>query len=209
MEVSVHDDGRAGPKSPPTPLLDVRTPRRFGDGTSVRQTSLFQPPPPHAHAHTPPHHCAYAPRHIVHCTPLAHAADRWRSVCTITDAPAQSRLKLRRSHVHPVPRVTPQSAPQCARLENWLSPCASRARLLYFSRAVGVPLTHTSQSPTLPIDEAQCAYDDGEVVVACAGDLARLARLAWLGRFWQKWSQYTKRARDEWVLGFLCFYVVV
>ena len=56
------------------------------------------------------------------------------------------------------------------RPENWLSPCASRARLLYFSRGVGVPLTHTSQSPTLPIDEAQCAYDDGEVVVACAGE---------------------------------------
>ena len=107
---------------------------------------------------------------------------------------------------------SPCHAPICATVrapENWLSPCASRARLLYFSRAVGVPLTHTSQSPTLPIDEAQCAYDDGEVVVACAGDLARLARLAWLGRFWQKWSQYTKRARDEWVLGFLCFYVVV
>ena len=52
--------------------------------------------------------------------------------------------------------------------------------MLYFSRAVGVPLTHTSQSPTLPIDEAQCAYDDGEVVVARAGDLARLVRLAGL-----------------------------
>ena len=47
---------------------------------------------------------------------------------------------------------------------------------MYFSRAVGVPLTHTAQLHTntlalaLPIDEAECAYDDGEVVRACAGD---------------------------------------
>ena len=47
---------------------------------------------------------------------------------------------------------------------------------MYFSRVVSVPLTHTAQLPTLPIDGAQCAYDDGEVVVACAGDLARLRR---------------------------------
>ena len=54
---------------------------------------------------------------------------------------------------------------------------------MYFSRAVGVHLTHTAQLQTVPIDEAQCAYDDGEVVVACAGDLVRLARLARLVRF--------------------------
>ena len=83
----------------------VPTPTSAWRRRSVRQTSLFQPPPPHAHAHTPPHHCAYAPRPVVHCTPLAHAADRWRSVCTMTDAPAQSHLGFRRSHV-----PTPTSA---------------------------------------------------------------------------------------------------
>jgi hypothetical protein len=92
------------------------------DGLATAQVSdrlRRSDPPPHAHARTPPHHCAYAPRHIVHCTPLAHAADRWRSVCTITDAPAQSRLKLRRSHVHYVPSLartlrSPCHAPVCA-----------------------------------------------------------------------------------------------
>ena len=90
------------------------------------------------HDHSPPHHCAYLSRPAVHCTPLAHAADRWRSVCTMTDAPAQSRLWLRRSHVHPVPRVTPQSAPLCSRLkiDFHLAPlahgcCTFRARLAH------------------------------------------------------------------------------
>ena len=69
-----------------------------------RQTPPFpRSPPPTttitSHDHSPPHHCAYPSRPIVHCTPLAHAADRWRSVCTMTDAPAQSHLRLRHSHV--------------------------------------------------------------------------------------------------------------
>jgi hypothetical protein len=44
---------------------------------------------------------------------------------------------------------------------------------MYLSRSAGI---QTAQSPTFPIPGAQCAYDDGEVVVACAGDLARLWR---------------------------------
>ena len=70
--------------------------------------------------------------------------------------------------------------------ENWLSPYASSARLMYFSRAVGIPLTHTAQLHTLPIDEAECAYDDGEVVRACAGDFKWLARHR-LMRLWVFW----------------------
>ena len=134
----------------------VRTPTSAWRRRSVRQTSLFQPPPPHAHAHTPPHHCAYAPRPVVHCTPLAHAADRWRSVCTMTDAPAQGRLWLRRSHVHPVPRVTPQSAPLCARLkiDFHLAPlahgcCTFRARLAYLLRTHPNRLRYPSMKPNV------------------------------------------------------------
>jgi hypothetical protein len=44
---------------------------------------------------------------------------------------------------------------------------------MYLSRSAGI---QTAQSPTLPIPGAECAYDDSEVVVACAGDLARLWR---------------------------------
>jgi hypothetical protein len=70
-------------------------------------------------------------------------------------------------------------APVCATQQTQMektSPCASRARLINFWRTVDVLFAHTARSPTLTVDGAQCAYDDDEVVVACAGDLARLRR---------------------------------
>ena len=121
----------------------VRTPTSAWRRRSVRQTSPFQPPPPHAHAHTPPHHCAYAPRPVVHCTPLAHAADRWRSVCTITDAPAQSRLQLRAARKYtpfPVSRPSLRHSARALKIDFHLAPLAHGC---YTFRAVLVYLLHT------------------------------------------------------------------
>ena len=112
------------------------------DGLATAQVSdrlRRSDPPPHAHARTPPHHCAYAPRHIVHCTPLAHAADRWRSVCTITDAPAQSRLQLRAARKYtpfPVSRPSLRHSARALKIDFHLAPlahgcCTFRARLAH------------------------------------------------------------------------------
>ena len=139
----MHDDGRAGPKSPLTPPL-ARAYFHVGLATAQCPTDFaVQLPPPHAHAHTPPHHCAYAPSPGVHCTPLAHAADRWRSVCTITDAPAQSRLQLRAARKYtpfPVSRPSLRDSARALKIDFHLAPLAHGC---YTFRAVLVYLLHT------------------------------------------------------------------
>ena len=135
----------------------VRTPTSAWRRRSVRQTSPFQPPPPHAHAHTPPHDCAYAPRPIVYCTPLAHAADRWRSVCTITDAPAQSRLQLRAARKYtpfPVSRPSLRHSARALKIDFHLAPlahgcCTFRARLAYLLRTHPNRLRYPSMKPNV------------------------------------------------------------
>jgi hypothetical protein len=133
------------------------------------------PPPPHTRPH-PPHHCAYAPRPVVTArlsrTPPIDGGQcaRWQ--------PRQHKVASNSAARTYVPSSYCQ-APVCATQQTQMektSPCASRARLINFWRTVDVLFAHTARSPTLTVDGAQCAYDDGEVAVACAGDLARLRR---------------------------------
>ena len=127
MEVSVHDDGRAGTKSPPTPPLT----RAYSDvGLVTAQVSdrLSRSDP------LPPTHTPTLLRTTVRTlqdisftvrlsrTPLIDGGQcarlRTRRHKVASNSVARTYTTFRRSHVHYVPRVTPQFAPQCARPEN-------------------------------------------------------------------------------------------
>jgi hypothetical protein len=132
---------------------------RSGDGAFyMTSLSLAHPPPsPPPHDHSPPHHCAYPSRPAVHCTPLAHAADRWRSVCTITDAPAQSRLQLRAARKYtpfPVSRPSLRHSARALKIDFHLAPlahgcCTFRARLAYLLRTHPNRLRYPSMKPNV------------------------------------------------------------